>query len=124
MSVKFYRCEKCGNLVGVVKETGVPLMCCGQKMTELVPGTSDGAREKHVPVVHTEGNLVEVTVGSAEHPMTPEHSIEWIAVETMKGAQRKTLSPGDPPKASFALTPDDAVVAVYAMCNLHGLWKA
>lgn len=122
--MKFYRCEKCGNLVGVVKETGVPLMCCGQKMTELVPGTSDGAREKHVPVVHTEGNLVEVTVGSAEHPMTPEHSIEWIAVETMKGAQRKTLSPGDPPKASFALTPDDAVVAVYAMCNLHGLWKA
>lgn len=122
--MKFYRCEKCGNLVGVVKETGVPLMCCGQKMTELVPGTSDGAREKHVPVLHTEGNLVEVTVGSTEHPMTPEHSIEWIAVETVKGAQRKTLSPGDPPKASFALTPDDAVVAVYAMCNLHGLWKA
>ncbi len=122
--MKFYLCEKCGNLVGVIKESGVPLMCCGQKMTELIPGTSDGAVEKHVPVYTVEGNLVSVTVGSVEHPMTEAHSIEWIAIQTAQGAQRKVLKPGDAPKAEFALTKDDSLVAVYAYCNLHGLWKA
>ncbi|MGN0422530.1 MAG: desulfoferrodoxin family protein [Lachnospiraceae bacterium] len=122
--MKFYVCEHCGNFVGMIKDAGVPMMCCGQKMTELIPGTSDGAAEKHVPVFFVEGNKVTVTVGSAEHPMAEEHYIEWIAVETVKGAQRKALNPGDKPSAVFALTEDDAVVAVYAYCNLHGLWKA
>ncbi len=122
--MKFYRCEKCGNLVGMVKESGVPLMCCGQKMTELIPGTSEGAAaQKHVPVYTVAGNKVSVAVGSAEHPMDIGHSIEWIAIETVKGAQRKVLKPGSAPKAEFALTDDDSLVAVYAYCNLHGLWK-
>ncbi len=122
--MKFYVCEKCGNLVSMVKESGVPMMCCGQKMTELVPGTSDGAVEKHVPVYTVDGDKVSVTVGSVEHPMLDAHYIEWIAIETEKGTQTKSLKPGDAPKAEFALTPDDSLVAVYAYCNLHGLWKA
>lgn len=122
--MKFYVCETCGNFVGMVKESGVPMSCCGKKMTELVPGTSDGAVEKHVPVYTVDGNKVTVTVGSVEHPMADVHYIEWIALETAKGAQRKVLNPGDAPKAEFLLTEDDSVVAVYAYCNLHGLWKA
>jgi len=107
----------------MVRESGVPMMCCGQKMTELVPGTSDGAAEKHVPSYEVDGYLVNVTVGSVEHPMTEEHYIEWIAIETEKGAQRKTLKPGDKPSLVFALSDDDKLDAVYAYCNLHGLWK-
>ncbi|SDB11790.1 desulfoferrodoxin family protein [Eubacterium oxidoreducens] len=122
--MKFYVCGKCGNLVGMVKESGVAMMCCGEKMTELIPGTSDGAAEKHVPEFKVDGNKVTVNVGSVDHPMVEEHFIEWIAIETKKGAQRKVLSAGDKPCVEFALTQDDAVVAVYAYCNLHGLWKA
>ena len=122
--MKFFVCEKCGNFVGMIKESGVPMMCCGQKMTELIPGTSDGAAEKHVPVYTVEGRKVSVAVGSVEHPMADVHYIEWIALETVKGAQRKVLHTGEAPVAEFALTEDDSVVAVYAYCNLHGLWKA
>ncbi|MCR4955255.1 MAG: desulfoferrodoxin [Lachnospiraceae bacterium] len=122
--MKFFVCETCGNFVGMIKESGVPMMCCGKQMTELVPGTSDGAAEKHVPDFTVEGNKVTVKVGSVEHPMTQEHYIEWVALETTKGAQRKVLNPGENPCVEFCLTDDDAVVAVYAYCNLHGLWKA
>ena len=122
--MEFYICEHCGNIIGMVKDSGVPVMCCGQKMTKMVPGTSDGAFEKHVPVYTVKDNTVSVTVGSEEHPMLDAHYIEWIAVETAKGAQRKKLKPGEAPKAEFALTPDDSVVAVYEYCNLHGLWKS
>ena len=122
--MEFYICEHCGSIIGMVKDSGVPLMCCGQKMTKMIPGTSDGAFEKHVPVYTVKDNIVSVTVGSVEHPMLDAHYIEWIAVETAKGAQRKTLKPGEAPKAEFALTADDSVVAVYEYCNLHGLWKS
>ena len=122
--MKFFVCKVCGNFVEMVKESGAPMTCCGQKMTELVPGTSDGAAEKHVPVFEVSGNKVTVNVGSVEHPMAPEHFIEWIAIETKKGAQRKFLQPGEKPCAEFELTADDALVGVYAYCNLHGLWKA
>lgn len=122
--MKFYVCKICGNFVSMIKESGAPMSCCGQNMTELIPGTSDGAAEKHVPVFKIEGNKVIVNVGSVDHPMAPEHFIEWIAVETKKGAQRKVLEPGSAPCAEFLLTDDDSVVAVYAYCNLHGLWKA
>ena len=122
--MKFYRCKGCGKIVGMVKNSACPTKCCGEAMEELIPGTSDGAAEKHVPVFTVNGNIVSVTVGAAEHPMLDVHYIEWIAVETEKGAQRKTLAPGDAPKADFALTADDKLVAVYAYCNLHGLWKA
>ena len=81
MEMKFYVCEHCGNIIAKVKDTGVPVMCCGQKMTEIVPGTSDGAAEKHVPVYEVSGNIVTVRVGSAEHPMAAEHYIEWVSLQ-------------------------------------------
>ena len=124
MEQKFYICEHCGNIIAMVKNAGVPVMCCGQKMKELVPGTTDAAVEKHVPTFVVEGNKVIVTVGSVEHPMLPEHYIEWVSLQTKFGNQRKALQPGQPPKVCFALCEGDEVEAVYAYCNLHGLWKA
>ena len=121
--MKFYKCEICGKIVAMVKETPVDTMCCGQAMRELVPGTTDGAAEKHVPVYTVEGNTVKVKVGSVAHPMTDAHHIEWIAIETANGNQRKELKPGDKPEATFALVPRDKVKSVYEYCNLHGLWK-
>ena len=121
--MKFYKCEICGKIVAMVKETPVDTMCCGQAMRELVPGTTDGATEKHVPVYTLEGNTVKVKVGSVEHPMTDAHHIEWIAIETENGNQRKELKPGDKPEATFALVPRDKIKNVYEYCNLHGLWK-
>ena len=124
MGMKFYRCSKCGQMVAVVKKTGCDVFFCGEAMQEVIPGTTDAAVEKHVPVFTLNGNTVDVTVGSVEHPMLEEHYIEWIAVQTEQGNQRKALKPGDAPKASFALTEGDEVKAVYAYCNLHSLWKA
>lgn len=119
---KFFICKKCGNLIGLVLNKGVPLVCCGEEMTELVANTVEASREKHIPVVKTEGNLLTVEVGSAPHPMQDVHHIEFIYVETKRGGQRKSLNPGEEPKAEFMLI-DDEAVAVYAYCNLHGLWK-
>ena len=124
MEMKFYICKTCGNMIAMVKKSGVPVMCCGQKMTELEPGTTDAAVEKHVPVFEIKDNKVFVTVGSVEHPMLDEHFIEWIAVQTTAGNQRKALKPGDKPQACFALCEGEEVEAVYAYCTLHSLWKA
>ena len=121
--MEFYICEHCGNIIAMVKNTGVPVKCCGQNMTKLEPGTSDGAVEKHVPQFTVEDNIVTVTVGSVEHPMVDAHYIEWIAIKTAQGAQRKLLKPGDAPKAVFALTDGDTLQEIYEYCNLHGLWK-
>ena len=118
------RCEGCGKIVAVVKGSACPTKCCGEPMVEMVPNTTDGAHEKHVPVIKVEGNLVTVTVGSVEHPMLEEHSIEWIMLETKEGRQRKTLKPGMKPQAVCAITEGDEVVAAYEYCNLHGFWKA
>lgn len=121
---KYYICERCGNIIAMVKDVGVPVMCCGQKMKELVPGTTDAAQEKHVPTYTVEGNKVCVTVGSVEHPMLDNHYIEWVALETTQGVQRKELKPGDKPQACFALADGEEVKGVLAYCNLHSLWKA
>lgn len=124
MKMKFYICKHCGNMIAMVKDSGVPISCCGEKMQELIPGTVDAAREKHIPVYEVQNNIVSVTVGSTAHPMLEEHYIEWIAIETKYGNQRKSLNPGAEPKACFAICDGDNVEAVYAYCNLHGLWKA
>ena len=122
MELKFYRCKVCGKIIAIVKDTGVPTICCGEEMEQIIPGTTDAAVEKHVPVVTVNGNTVEVKVGSVDHPMLPEHYIEWIALSTKQGNQRKALKPGDAPKATFAIVDGDEVVAAYAYCNLHSLW--
>ncbi len=124
MHQKFYICEHCGNIIAFAENKGVPVMCCGQKMKELVPGSVDASQEKHVPVITVEGNLVKVQVGSAAHPMTAEHHIAWVSLETKEGNQRKLLHVDSAPEATFAITEGDQVVCAYAYCNLHGLWKA
>lgn len=122
--MKFYKCDVCGKIVAMVKPTAADTVCCGAPMRELVPGSTDGATEKHVPVYTVTGNSVTVKVGSVAHPMTEAHQIEWIAIETESGNQRKVLKAGDRPEATFALVPFDKVKNVYEYCNLHGLWKA
>lgn len=123
MKLKFYVCEHCGNLVKVIKDSGVPMMCCGQKMTELTAGTTDASVEKHVPVYEVNETKVCVKVGEAEHPMVEAHYIEWILLQTNAGTQIKHLAPGQQPEAVFAVCEGETVEAVYAYCNLHGLWK-
>lgn len=121
---KFYVCREEGTIIGVIAGGQGEISCCGKPMQEMTPNTTDAAQEKHVPVIRVEGQKVTVTVGSTPHPMTVEHLIEWIYLETKQGGQRKVLAAGDAPQAVFALTEDDAPVAAYAYCNLHGLWKA
>lgn len=124
MEMKFYRCAHCGQIVAIVKKTGVPLICCGEPMQEIIPGTTDAAFEKHVPVYEVKDNKVFVTIGSVHHPMLEEHYIEWIALKTKYGNQRKELKPGTEPKACFSICEGDEVEAVYEYCNLHGLGAA
>ena len=120
----FYRCEGCGNFVTFLADkTGCTPKCCGDTMKEIVPNTTDGAVEKHVPVVAVDGNTVTVTVGEAEHPMLEAHYIQFIILETSQGFQKMDLKPGEKPEAVFALAPDEKPVAAYEYCNLHGLWK-
>ncbi len=124
MEMKFYKCAICGKIIAMVKGTPVPTVCCGEKMQEIIPGTTDAAVEKHVPVYSVDGGKVTVKVGSVTHPMTPEHYIEWISLKTTAGNQRKALNPGDAPEAVFYIAEDDKVEEVFAYCNLHSLWKA
>ena len=120
---RFYVCERCGNLVGMINASGVEMMCCGQKMTALEAGVVEASAEKHIPVATVEDGKVTVTVGSVLHPMTEEHSILWVYLQTDKGGHRKCLEAGDAPSVCFALC-DEKPISVYAYCNLHGLWKA
>jgi len=121
MNTKFYICRHCGNLIGMINDSGVPVQCCGDDMEQLIPNTVEASGEKHIPVVTVENGTLTVNVGSVDHPMVDEHFIEWVYVQTENGGQRKELKPGGDPKVVFTLG-DDKPVAVYAYCNLHGLW--
>ncbi len=118
---RFYICEHCGNFVGILRNAGVPMTCCGENMKELTPNTEEAANEKHLPVIKVDGDIVTVDVGSVPHPMGEDHYITFIYLETEKGGQRKALRPGQEPSVKFALI-DDKAVAAYAYCNLHKLW--
>ena len=122
--MKFYKCKHCGKIIAIVNEKPVTTICCGEPMVELVPNTEDGAHEKHIPVYSVEGNVVHVSVGEVTHPMLEGHYIQWIAVKTNLGNQRKVLKPGEKPVADFALLPGEKVEAVLEYCNLHGLYSA
>ena len=124
MEMKFYRCKHCGQIIAIVKKTGAKIVCCGEEMEEIIPGSVDASLEKHVPVYEVKGNEVIVKIGSVDHPMIPEHYIEWVAIQTNNGNQRKALKPNEAPVVKFALGEGDKVEAVYAYCNLHGLWRA
>lgn len=123
MEQKFYRCRHCGQIIAKVKETGVPVICCGEAMSEIIPGTVEASVEKHIPVYEVKGNKVLVNVGSVEHPMVAEHYIEWVSLQTKQGNQRKLLKAGDKPTVCFSICEGDVVEAVFAYCNLHGLWR-
>ena len=124
---KFLICKKCGNLVGMIHDSGVRPVCCGEEMHEIVANTVEASREKHLPVVHAEEHeravRLTVNVGSVDHPMTEAHLINLVFVETEKGGQRHSFNAGDKPEAVFVVDKADKAVAVYAYCNLHGLWK-
>lgn len=119
---KFYRCKYCGNIVGLINNAGVPLVCCGEEMEELIPNTIDAALEKHLPVIEKSGNKLTVKIGAIAHPMTEEHFIPWVYLETKRGGQRKILLPNEKPEATFELVNDEPL-SVFAYCNMHGLWK-
>ena len=120
--VKFYRCAHCGNIVAVIEDGKVTPVCCGEKMQLLEAGVTDGAAEKHVPVVTRAGGRVEVAVGEVAHPMLDEHYIAWVALAAEDRLEVKHLHPGQEPRVSFADEGGD--VTIYEYCNLHGLWKA
>ncbi|MCL1951568.1 MAG: desulfoferrodoxin [Oscillospiraceae bacterium] len=120
--MRFYICRHCGNLAGLIDNKGVPMICCGEAMAELAPNTVEASVEKHLPVVTAAGDSISVEIGSAAHPMLESHRIAFVYLETRRGGQRKSLLPGEAPALRFALA-DDTPVAVYAYCNLHGLWK-
>ncbi len=122
--MNFYRCARCGKIIAVVEGIkSIPTVCCGEPMAELIPNTQDGAREKHLPVVKQEGNVVTVTVGEVEHPMLDVHYIQWIVLRTNLGNRRKVLNPNEKPVARFILDENERVLEVLEYCNLHGLYS-
>ena len=108
----------------MLKDSGVPVVCCGEPMKQLIPGETDASLEKHVPDAVQKEQVVQVQVGRIAHPMTPEHRIEWIVLETQQGFSVRRLRPGDAPEALFALPDTETAVGAYAYCNLHGLWQS
>lgn len=123
MELRFYYCKHCGKVIVVVENTGTPTICCGDDMILLKPEKTDGAMEKHVPVVKIEGNRVTVSVGSVLHPMNPEHFIKWVLLQTDMGIQKKCLQPGEAPIAIFSILPEEKILNVYEYCSVHKLWK-
>ena len=121
--MKFYRCRHCGQIVVKEIDKDLKLTCCGTEMEELVANTSEGAGEKHVPVVKVEGNKVSVNVGEVNHPMLDVHYIMFIAIETNLGKQVKYLKPGEAPHAEFVLADGEELIKAYEYCNLHSLWS-
>lgn len=124
MQLKFYYCRHCGKIISIVKDSGMKTICCSEEMLELIPGTSDGVSEKHVPIIKVSGNTVSVTVGSKLHPSETAHYIEWILLQTDKGIQQKWLKPGNSPSVDFAVMTGERVQAAYEYCNIHKLWKS
>ncbi|MBQ6841835.1 MAG: desulfoferrodoxin [Firmicutes bacterium] len=120
--VTFYICNNCGNLVQVIEKGGPTPSCCGEPMQKLVPNTVDASQEKHVPVVEMGVDKVKVTIGSVAHPMTEPHYIGWLYLQYPHGGELAYLDVTGEPEHTFILG-GEKPVAVYAYCNLHGLWK-
>ncbi len=120
MKQRFFKCGRCGQVINVVKDTNLVMTCCMADMLELIPNTSDGAAEKHVPHIKKDGQKVVVCV---EHPMTAEHYIQWFCLQTKNGCYRIHLEPTDKPEAHFCICENEEIEAAYAFCNLHDLWR-
>ena len=119
-NVKFFKCEICGNIIGLIEGDISRIKCCGKEMKEMIANTSDGAVEKHVPVYEKVGNEIIVKVGEVEHPMEKEHYIMWIAQVTEDRTTRVSLKPEQSTEVKFPYIPNSVL---YAYCNKHGLWK-
>jgi superoxide reductase len=117
-----YRCEECGNIIEVLIAGGGEPSCCGAPMTLLKENTSEGAREKHLPVIEKLSDGYRVTVGSIPHPMEEKHSIQWIELLADGSSCLRFLKPGDKPEAVFHVQASPVSAREY--CNLHGFWKA
>ena len=122
--MKHYICRGCGNLIAMVNDSGKRIVCCDEKMNELVPNRSEGSREKHLPRLFRDGSRVTVTVGTDSnlHPMERDHAVNWVCLVTDKGSQRKRLEVGKEPKVTFFTEGDEKILGAFAYCNLHGLW--
>ncbi|MBQ6539115.1 MAG: desulfoferrodoxin [Bacilli bacterium] len=120
--MRFFKCNKCGNVVALVDDKSSELACCGEKMMELIPRAVDAAVEKHVPKIFIDENIVDIKVGEVSHPMEKEHYIPFIAIETNCGIEINKLSPGSEPETRFILDEDEELYTTYAYCNKHGLW--
>lgn len=124
MATKFFKCATCGNVVVKVVDSGITPFCCGAEMTEIVPGMTDGSMEKHLPVVeYLKDGSFKVRIGSQPHPMGQDHHICFIYLETEKGGHLKYLDLDKPAEAVFTCCQDETPTAIYAYCNVHGLWK-
>lgn len=121
--LQFYRCNSCGNIIGMIVSSGVAIRCCSEPMQRIVANVVDASEEMHVPDYKIKKKTVEVTIGAKDHPMEDAHYIKWVAIQTKQGVQRKELQAGNEPKVKFSLTDDDELLAIYAYCNVHGLWK-
>jgi len=119
-NIRFYRCDVCGNIMVMLLKKGDKKTCCEQYMTIVEPNTTDGAGEKHVPVVVRDKRIIHVMVGAVPHPMLPEHFIELMAIDAGKKTEIAYLAPGLEPKIDFA---DIGSGTVYEYCSVHGLWK-
>ena len=126
MELKFYKCIHCSNILIPVVDAGVTPSCCGDQMELLIAGSSDGAAEKHVPVIEREGDghHVAINVGSVPHPMAEEHYISVVVLLNGKRTFIAELEPGKDPKARCSVKDNTVPLVAYAYCNLHGLWKA
>ena len=123
MELKIFKCMHCGNIIEMIDDHGVPVVCCGEPMKAFKAGESDGAAEKHVPAVKAEGDVIRVCVGEVAHPVTEEHHIAFIWLVTDQGVHRAVLNHTGAPEAVFHLAEGEKAEAVYEFCNLHGLWK-
>ena len=122
--MKLFRCKVCGQVVKKLKDTGMPLVCCGEEMEEVSVNTNEeGLKEKHIPVYEINNNRLVVKVGEKLHPMSEDHYIEWISVSTNKGFHTQMFKPGQNPIAVFRLCKGEMPVSIYAYCNIHSLWK-
>lgn len=119
---RFLICRHCGNVVGLLEDSGVPIRCCGEPMEHMVPNQKSDALQTHQPVVSRQNNRLHVCVGKSEHPMNTEHGIRWIYLSTTRGGHRKCPYPDQPPICEFELI-DENPLAVFAFCNLHGLYQ-
>lgn len=122
--MKYLKCNLCGQIIEVVTDTNMPIICCNEQMHEIKANEKEEElKEKHIPVYKIEKGKVITRIGSVPHPMSKDHYIEWVALVTNKGKQQKCLKPGDFPRVEFSLGKDERVEEIYAYCNIHSLWK-